>query len=66
VFNQYLTTVAFYNLPHSPKALLAGILIEGKFQNQKLVKDFSLLLTTLYKDSPEFQAYQAMQNDISQ
>lgn len=64
-FNQYLTTVAFYNLPHSPKALLAGILIEGKFQNQKIVKDFSLLLTTLYQDSPEYQAYQAIQNDSS-
>ena len=62
-FNQYLTTVAFYNLPHSPKALLAGILIEGKFQNEKIVRDFSLLLTTLYQDSPEYQVYQAMQND---
>jgi type IV pilus assembly protein PilF len=62
-FNQYLTTVAFYKLPHSPKALLAGIQIESEFQNQKMVKDFSLLLTTLYQDSPEYQAYQAMQND---
>lgn len=64
-FNQYLTTVAFYNLPHSPKALLAGILIEGKFQNQKLVRDFSLILTSLYQDSPEYLIYQALQNDDS-
>ncbi len=64
-FSQYLTTVAFYNLPHSPKALLAGVLIEGKFQNEKIVRDFSLLLTTLYQDSPEYQVYQAMQNDSS-
>jgi type IV pilus assembly protein PilF len=64
-FSQYLTTVAFYSLPHSTTALLAGILIEGKFQNQKIVRDFSLLLTTLYQDSPEYQVYQTMQNDRS-
>lgn len=62
LFSQYLTTVDFYGIPHPPKALLAGIRIEGKFQNQKLVDDFSLLLTTLYQDSPEYQTFQEMQN----
>ncbi|MCG8415728.1 MAG: type IV pilus biogenesis/stability protein PilW [Pseudomonadales bacterium] len=57
VFQQYLTTAQFYNLPHTPRALLAGIRIEGKFQNQELVRDFTRILTTLYRESPEYQAY---------
>lgn len=57
VFQQYLTTAQFYNLPHTPRALLAGIRIEGKFQNQELVRDFTRILTTLYRETPEYQAY---------
>jgi type IV pilus assembly protein PilF len=57
VFRQYLTTAEFYNLPHSPRALLAGIKIESKFQNRELVDNFTRILTTLYQESPEYQEY---------
>ena len=57
VFQQYMTTAQFYNIPHTPRALLAGIRIEGAFQNQRLVRDFTRILTTLYRESPEYQAY---------
>lgn len=56
-FQQYLTTAEFYNIPHTPRALLAGISIESKFQNQELVRNFTRILTTLYRESPEFEAY---------
>lgn len=56
-FQQYLTTVQFYNIPHTPRALLAGIQIGDKASNQEWVRDFSLILTTLYRDSPEFVIY---------
>jgi|TARA_B100000315_G_scaffold94447_1_gene86833 type IV pilus assembly protein PilF len=58
VYQQYLTTVDFYNIPHTPRALLAGIQIEGHFQNTELVDNFSLILSTLYQDSPEYETYQ--------
>ncbi len=60
VYQQYLTTVDFYNIPHTPRALLAGIQIEGHFQNTELVDDFSLILSTLYQDSPEYETYQGI------
>ena len=60
VYQQYLTTVDFYNIPHTPRALLAGIQIEGHFQNTELVDDFSLNLSTLYQDSPEYETYQGI------
>ena len=59
-FQQYLTTVGFYNIPFTPRALLAGIQIEGMFQNTEIVKNFSLILSTLYQDSPEFEKYQRL------
>ena len=39
---------------HTPRALLAGITIESRFNNQKLVDNFTRILTTLYQDSPEY------------
>jgi type IV pilus assembly protein PilF len=57
IFRQYLTTAEFYNLPHSPRALLAGIKIESKFQNRELVDSFTRILTTLYQETPEYQEY---------
>jgi len=57
IFPQYLTTAEFYNLPHSPRALLAGIKIESKFQNRELVDSFTRILTTLYQETPEYQEY---------
>lgn len=57
-FNQYLTIVQFYNIAHSPKALLAGIQIEGAFANQALVEEFTLLLMSLYPESPEYKMFQ--------
>ncbi len=62
VFQQYLTTAQFYNLPHTPRALLAGIKIEGNFQNRELVDDFTRILTTLYQDSPEYAEYLRLGN----
>ena len=52
-YRQYLTVLEFYNIPHTPKSLWVGIQIEQQFQNSQLIEDFSLLLTTLYQDSPE-------------
>ena len=60
-YRRYLTIVDFFGVAHTPQALLAGIQIEGRFQNQELVDDFVLLLN-LYQDSPEYQAYQRLGN----
>lgn len=62
-FQQYMTTVDFYNIPHTPRALLAGIQIEKQFQNSDLVQRFGLILSTLYQDSPEYLMYQRMSDD---
>ena len=63
-YRNYLTTIAFLQLPHTPRALLAGIQIEGYFQNDELVENFSLVLTTLYPTSPEYQTFQRL-NDAN-
>lgn len=62
LFQQYLTTVQFFSIPHSPRALLAGIQIEGHFKNQEVVDNFTLILTSLYQDSPEYEIYQRRNN----
>ena len=62
LFQQYLTNVQFYSIPYTPRALLAGIQIEGHAKNQKIVDTFALLLTSLYQDSPEFETYQRLSN----
>jgi type IV pilus assembly protein PilF len=62
LFQQYLTTVQFYSIPYTPRALLAGIRIEGHAQNQEIVDTFALLLTSLYQNSPEFETYQRLSN----
>ena len=59
-YQNYLTTIQFLQLPHTPRALLAGIQIEGYFQNAELVENFTLVLTTLYPSSPEYQAFQRL------
>ena len=64
-FQQYLTTADFFGLPHTPRALLAGITIESRFQNQDLVADFTRILTTLYRDSPEYAALQQRLSDAN-
>ncbi len=61
-FQQYMTSADFFNIPHTPRALLAGIQIEQRFQNTDMVRRFGLLLTTLYQDSPEYLMYQRMNN----
>lgn len=61
-YRNYLTTVGFLQLPHTPRALLAGIQIEGYFQNEELVEDFTLILSTLYSTSPEYQTLQRLSN----
>lgn len=59
-FQQYLTIMDFYQLPHTPRALLAGIQIGTYFSDQKLVDDFSLILSTLYQESPEYKIYRSL------
>lgn len=61
-FSQYLTTVDFYKIPYPPKALLAGIKIEGEFGNQAKVDEFALLLVSLYPESAEAKIYQEQSN----
>lgn len=56
-YQNYLTTIAFLQLPHTPRALLAGIQIEGHFQNDAFVENFSLVLSTLYPSSPEYRIF---------
>ena len=51
--NACVTTTEFYSLPHTPRALLPGISIERRFNNQKLVDDFSRIPKSFYQDSPE-------------
>lgn len=59
-FQQYLTIVDFYKIPHTPRALLAGIQIGTQLNEQKMVDDFALILTTLYQESPEYEIYRSL------
>jgi len=59
-FRQYLTIVEFFKLPHTPRALLAGIEIGKYFEETKMVEDFALILTTLYQESPEYLIYRSL------
>ncbi|PCI81418.1 MAG: type IV pilus biogenesis/stability protein PilW [SAR86 cluster bacterium] len=59
-YRNYLTTIQFLQLPHTPRALLAGIQIEGYFENDEFVENFSLVLSTLYPTSPEYQTFQRL------
>lgn len=59
-YRSYLTIVEFAQLPHTPRALLAGIRIEGHFQNDELVEDFALVLSTLYPTSPEYLLFKEL------
>ena len=61
-YQKYLTIVDFYKIPHTPRALLAGIQIEGFFKNEEMVKNFALILGTLYQDSPEYETYRSLSN----
>lgn len=63
-YRNYLTSTEFLQLPHTPRALLAGIQVEGYFQNDELVENFSLILSTLYPTSPEYQMFQRL-NDAN-
>ena len=63
-YQTYLTIVEFYNVPHTPRALLAGIQIEGHYDNQELVDSFALILSTLYQSSPEYQIYKRLSNAL--
>jgi len=63
LYNQYLTTKEFYNLPHTSRSLWIGIQIESFFQNNEVVDGYVRLLTALYRDSPEYKLYQNLNND---
>ncbi|MCB1671911.1 MAG: type IV pilus biogenesis/stability protein PilW [Gammaproteobacteria bacterium] len=62
LYNQYLTTKDFYNIPHTPRSLWIGIQIESHFQNQAAADTYARLLTALYQDSAEYQLYQTFVN----
>lgn len=59
-FQQYLTIAEFYKIPHTPRALLAGIQIGSRLNEQKMVDDFALILSTMYKESPEYEVYRSL------
>lgn len=59
-FQQYQTTVEFYNIPHTPRALLTGIQLGAHFSDQDMVDEYALILTTLYQDTPEYVIYQQL------
>ena len=61
-YQNHLTTIQFLQLLHTPRALLAGIQIEDYFQNDEMVENFSLVLSTLYPTSPEYQTLQRLSN----
>lgn len=61
-FQQYLTIVDFYKIPHTPRALLTGIQIGSRLNEKKLVDDFALILSTMYKESPEYEIYRSLSN----
>ena len=58
----YLTAIAFLQLPHTLRVLFSGIQIEGYLQNVEHVENLSLVLTTLYPTPPEFQTFQRLSN----
>lgn len=59
-YQNYLTTIAFLQLPHTPRALLASNQIEFYFQNEEFVENFSLVLSARYPTSPKFQTFQRL------
>lgn len=59
-YQSYLTLAELYSIPHTPRALLGGIQIEGYFENDELIGNFSRVLSTLYPESPEYQSYRRL------
>jgi len=64
-FRQFLATTELSSLPHTPRALLADITIESRFNTQKLVDDFSRIPTTPYQNSPAYAELQQRMIDVS-
>ena len=58
-------TTEFYSLPYTSKALLAGITIESRFNNQKLVDKFTRIPKNLYQDSPEYAELKQRMTDAN-
>jgi len=56
-YNRFLTIREFGNIPHTPRSLWIGIQIEREFQNSDTLDGYVRLLTTLYRDAPEYQLY---------
>jgi type IV pilus assembly protein PilF len=61
-YRSYLTTIAFLQLPHTLRALFSGIKMEDYFQSVEFFENISLVFTTLYPTSPEFQTFQRLKN----
>ena len=60
-----VTTTELSSLLHTPRALLAGITIESRFNIQKLVRDFTRILKTLHQDSPVYAELKQRMTDAN-
>lgn len=59
-YNRFLTLKELLGVPHTPRSLWIGIQVENAFQNNEVVQGFGRLLSTLYRDSPEYQQYRSL------
>lgn len=62
-YTQYLTSKEFYNIPHTPRSVWLGIQIETEFGNDEIVAGYVRILSTLFRDSPEYLLYRNLVND---
>ena len=54
------TTGGFIAVASEERAATDYIQLEGYFQNEEFIENFSLVLTTLHPTSQEFQAFQRL------
>ena len=59
-FGQYLTTKDFYSIPFNARSLWIGIQLETHFQDRTQLEIYTRLLTTLFRESPEYLLYTNM------
>ena len=62
-YNQFVTSINFYNVIQTPRSLWLGIRLELRFDNQEGAAAYAVLLEGLYKDSPQYQLFMNSQND---
>ena len=62
---QYLKSTDFYSLSLTPRDYLAGITIQSRFNNQKLVDDFTRIPTNRYQDPREYAELKQRMTDAN-